>query len=385
MGTELSKTTAAIEQGITDGLHLGAQVYVSVDGKTIADTGVGESKSGTPMTTDQMIIWFSMTKPTVAVSTAQLWERGQIELDDPVARYVPEFAANGKDRITIRHLLTHTGGLRAGDQATSESKDPDEWWAEVVAGICAVEPEDGWEPGKKAGYHLTCGMTMLGEIIRRVDGRPFNEYVRREVFEPLGMTDCWVGMPIENAKAYAEAGRLGTMHNTSTEAGVVPLAMLDHPAGLTRCSPGGGGRGPMNQLARLYEALLFRGELEGQRILLPQTVEAMTARHRVGLHDETFGVVMDWGLGFNIDGGSMGPHCSPRAFGHGGAQSSLAFCDPENGVVSVIQTNGMPGNEKHYPRFFAISKALYEDLGIASADDPGRAKQLPAMAGMATA
>ena len=133
----------------------------------------------------------------------------------------------------------------------------------------------------------------------------------------------------------------------------------------------------MRQLARLYEALLFHGELDGVRIVSPQTVEAMTARHRVGLHDETFGVVMDWGLGFNIDGGSMGPHCSPRAFGHGGAQSSLAFCDPENGVVSVIQTNGMAGNDKHYPRFFAISKALYEDLGIASPTIPAARSNSP--------
>jgi len=146
---------------------------------------------------------------------------------------------------------------------------------------------------------------------------------------------------------------------------------------LSHCSPGGGGRGPMRQLARLYEMLLFRGELDGARILSPQTVEAITARHRVGMYDETFGIVIDWGLGFNIDGGAMGPHCSPRTFGHGGAQSSMAYCDPEHGIVAAIQTNGMPGNERHYPRMSGISTALYEDLGIAKPGDPGRTKVLP--------
>src|SRR5256886_658801 len=109
------------------------------------------------------------------------------------------------------------------------------------------------------------------------------------------MLDCWVGMPAGRVAEYAD--RLGTMHDTS-EGDPRPRAELDAPEALARCSPGGGGRGPMRQLARLYEMLRRHGELDGTRVLTPQTVEALTARHRVGLHDETFGVVTDWGLGF---------------------------------------------------------------------------------------
>jgi CubicO group peptidase (beta-lactamase class C family) len=382
VGPPLVRTTAAIERGITDGLHLGAQGYVSVDGRLVAELALGEASAGVPMTSERMIIWWSMTKPSVAVAIARLWERGEVAIDDAVVRYVPEFGAHGKDRITLRHLLTHTGGFRAGDQVRSTAADPEVWWDETVAGICAVEPEPDWVPGQQAGYHLTCGMTMLGEVVRRVDGRPFSRFVREEVFEPLGMTDCWVGMPAERAAAYA--GRLGTMHDTSGEE-PVPRTELDERAALMRCSPGGGGRGPMRQLARLYEMLRRHGELDGVRLLTPQTVEAITARHRAGLRDRTFGVVTDWALGFNVDGGAMGPHCSRRAFGHGGAQSSLAFCDPEHGVVAALQTNGMPGNDRHYLRFFELTRALYVDLGLAADDDPGREKQLPLVAGMATA
>src|SRR2546423_9306130 len=124
MSAPLPRTTAVIERGIGEGLHLGAQVHVSVDGMPVADVGIGHARADVPMSTEQMIIWFSMTKPTTAVSIAQLWERGELRLDDPVTRFVPEFGAHGKDRITIRHLLTHTGGFRAGDQVASAAVDP---------------------------------------------------------------------------------------------------------------------------------------------------------------------------------------------------------------------------------------------------------------------
>ncbi|HEX2849544.1 MAG TPA: serine hydrolase domain-containing protein [Acidimicrobiales bacterium] len=385
LGESLPRTTAVIEQGVRDGLHPGAQVYVSLDGKTVADGARGEARDGVPMTIDQMVIWWSMTKASVAVAVAQLWERGRLALDDPVALHVPEFAANGKDRITIRHCLTHTGGFRTGDQALqsgSTSADPDEWWDQTIAAICAVAPEPGWEPGEKAGYHLGCSMSMLGEIVRRVDGRPFSQYVRDEVFLPLGMDDCWVGMPGDAFARYGD--RLGTMFNTADGART-PLTALDSEVALSRCSPGGGGRGPMRQLARLYEALAGRGEREGTRILGVQTVEAITARHRVGMYDKTFGVVIDWALGFAVDSGAMGRHCSRRAFGHGGAQSSQAFCDPEYGLVAAVQMNGMCGNTLHYQRLARVWDAMYEDLGLADPSDAGREKPLPSGDTMATA
>jgi CubicO group peptidase (beta-lactamase class C family) len=325
------------------------------------------------MTRDSMVTWFSMTKPSVAVSVAQQWERGRLGLDDRVAEHVPEFGQRGKDRITLRHLLTHTGGFRGGDQVVSTG-DLDTYWDEVVAGICAVEPEDGWEPGARAGYHLGCSMTMLAEVVRRVDGRPFERYVREEVFEPLGMDDCWVGMPPERHSDYGE--RIGTMHNTAGEAPFA-LDLLDEADTLAKCIPGGGGRGPMRQLARLYLALLGGGELDGVRILSPQTVEAITARHRVGLFDETMHAQLDWGLGFAVDTFSMGRYASPRAFGHGGALSSQATADPEHGLVSVLQTNGMCASDAHYQRLADFNTAVYLDLGLAVEGAPGRDKPMP--------
>jgi CubicO group peptidase (beta-lactamase class C family) len=370
----LPRTSKVLEDGIAAGLHLGAQVYVSLDGKVVGQGPLGEARAGVPMTPDHLVIWWSMTKATVAVSVAQQWERGNVDLDAPIASYVPEFAANGKERVTVRHCLTHTGGFRGGDAVMSDAKEPEANWDEIVAGICAVPLDDGWVPGSTAGYHLTCGMTMLAEVIRRVDGRFYSQYVREEVFVPLGMDDCWVGMPIDRFESYGD--RIGTMHHTAGEA---PLALdrLDSMGSLTKCSPGGGGRGPMHQLARLYEMLNGHGERDGVRVLGPQTVEAISARHRTQLFDKTFGIVCDWGLGFGIDSSSHGRHSSRRVFGHGGAQSSMAYCDPEHGLVVAMQTNGMPGTEKHYVRMAAVSDAIYEDAGLADPSDPGRVKEQP--------
>ncbi len=366
---------AALAHGIERGLHPGAMLYASIDGKPVADLALGEARAGTPMTPDSMVVWFSMTKPSVAVSIAQQWERGALELDDPVVRYVPEFGAHGKDRITLRHLLTHTAGIRGGDSVSSTAPGTD-YWDEIVAGICAVEREPDWLAGERAGYHLTCGMTILAEIVRRIDGRRFETYVRDEVFEPLGMTDCWVGMPDDVAEGYRE--RIGTMHSTATGK-QIPLDMFDTPDVLARCVPGGGGRGPLRQLGRLYEALLARGELDDRRVLLPQTVEAITAHHRVGLYDETFHAVCDWGLGFAVDAYAMGRHASPRSFGHGGALSAISFADPEHGLVAVVQTNGMCGNDDHYLRLDAVTTALYEDLGLVRSGSSGRDKPFPSV------
>src|SRR5260221_1340254 len=109
----LERARKTIESGIEHGLHVGAQLYVSLDGKPVADLAFGMAREGVPMTSDTIMLWMSATKPITVVALAQVWERGKIALDDLVAKYIPAFGAKGKDRITIRHLLTHTGGFRA--------------------------------------------------------------------------------------------------------------------------------------------------------------------------------------------------------------------------------------------------------------------------------
>lgn len=361
----LPRTLAAIESGMAAGLHIGAQAYVSLGGQPIADWAIGESRPGVLMAADTLMIWLSATKPIVAVCIAQLWEKGRLKLDDPVALHIPEFAAHGKDGITLRHLLTHTAGIRA-----AAGNGGRESWDETIAKICAAKIEPGWIPGQKAGYHAASSWFLLGELVRRLDGRPLEQYVRKDIFLPLGMSDSYIGLPIEQYAAYGD--RIGIMQNTD---GSAPKPhMWDTPEMAARCKPGGNGRGPMRQLVRFYEMLLNGGSLDGVRIISPQTAEALTARHRVGLFDHTFKHVMDWGLGFIVNNNQYGidtvrygygPHASWRTYGHSGHQSSVAFADPKHGLAAAIVFNGTPGETAHDQRVRTVLSALYEDLGLA--------------------
>ena len=364
----LPRTVAVLEQGMEEKLQIGAQVYVSRDGKAVADFGLGEARPGVAMDSDSMMIWWSSTKPSAAVAIGQLWEQGKIDVEERVCEYIPEFAAKGKGAVTVRHVLTHTGGFRFADGRAGMRKP----WDEIMARIYDAELEEGWLPGQKAGYHPSSGWFVLGEIVRRIDGRPFERYVREDVFEPLGMNDCWVGMPPERYREYGD--RIGVMHDTSGDE-PTPVPDVDSEEAGGRCVPGGGGRGPIRELARLFEALAAGGALGETRILSPQTVSAMTARHRVGMFDETFRIPIDWGLGFIIDSFIYGKHASARSFGHGGARSSVAFVDPEHALVIAAVTNGMAADAKHAYRFSAICSAIYEDLGIAEPGSPGRDKR----------
>jgi CubicO group peptidase (beta-lactamase class C family) len=364
---DLTRAVGVIERGIEQGLHLGGQLYVSLagpDGRRSCDLAVGERRPGQPMTSDTLMIWLSSTKPVAAVAVALLWQRGLLDLDDPIVRYLPEFGARGKERITLRHILTHTSGIRMLNVGWPEAS-----WDEIIATICQARPEPRWEPGDKAGYHLSSSWFILGELVRRVDGRHFRHFVRQEVFEPLSMRDSWVGMPLERHAAYGE--RLGKMYNT--EGGVRMARRWDREAHVVGCSPGGNGYGPIRELGVFYEMLLGRGRHGDAVILSPQTVEALTARHRVGMLDLTFKHKLDWGLGFIVNSNHYGAelppygygrHASRRTFGHSGFQSSTGFADPEHGLVVAAVVNGGPGEPAHTERFRDLTEAIYEDLGL---------------------
>lgn len=361
----LPRFTSELEAGIAAGLHFGGQVYLSVAGDVLADFGFGTSQSEVPVTTDMLMPWMSGTKPLAAVAIGQLFERGLLEFDDHITRFIPEFAQGGKSAITVREILTHTCGFRG--KGREEVGTP---WDEIIAGLCALPLESGWIPGARAGYHIATSWFILGEIIRRVDGREYSRYVREEICVPLGMIDSWVGMPRER---FAEYGaHIGWMY--LTERGVTPTPQPWHEeAFCTWCAPGGGGRGPIRELGLFYEALLAGGVGGQGRILSADTVATLTHPQRVGMFDETFQHKIDWGLGFIVNSAQYGPmtvpysfglHASAATFGHGGFQSSSALADPVRQLVLALVLNGTPGEARHNKRIRVLNSAVYEDLGF---------------------
>ncbi len=380
--TRLAGTAAELAAELAAGLELGGQLFVAERGAVVADAAFGEARPGEPMRRDHLMLWMSSTKPVAAVAICQLWERGRLELDDPVARHIPEFAQGGKERVTVRHLLTHTAGVRMLDTGW-----PAAGWDGIVARISAQRLEPRWEPGRKAGYHLASSWFILGELVRRLDGRPFETYVRAEIFAPLGADDCWIGMPPERYRAYGP--RIAPMYDVAapTGGGAPEAAEMPSPATggwtpngataearLVVPSPGGNGCGPVRELARFYQMLASGGEVGGRRLLRRETVEALAARQRVGMVDATFRARLDWGLGVIVNSAhygepevpyGYGPFAGPRTFGHSGARSSTAFVDPDAGLVVALAVNGMPADDVHRRRFERLTAALYRDLGLA--------------------
>jgi CubicO group peptidase (beta-lactamase class C family) len=363
----LPRAAAVIENGIKQRLHLGAQLYVSRGGKTAADLAFGEAREGVPMRPDTLMLWMSSIKPITAIAIAMMWERGKLDLDDAVARHIPEFAANGKERVTIRDVLTHTGGFPGA--VLNWATEP---WDRIIAELCAAPLAPGWIPGQQMGYHVASGWYALAEIVRRIDGRPYPQFVREEIFEPLGMSDTWLGMPPERHREYASVGRLAPMHLSTGISKPIPHNFPlwgDSADALAICRPGGSARGPIHDLGKFYEAMLNGGG----GVIRPQTVEAISARHLVGMRDRTFGYPLDRGLGVVVDSKQycnsaawFGNRCSRRTWGHAGYFSSVGFLDPENKIAVALVFNGMIESQegRHDLRMISTLDAVYDDLGV---------------------
>ena len=206
-----------LREGVADGGFPGAQLYASVGGVVVTDVAVGEARLGVPMTTDTIVSWQCNTKPVTAVAACQLWERGILDIDAPVVRYMPEFGTHGKQEVTVRHLLTHTAGF-ANDPpiATVGPLGGDR----VRALVCEALLQDGWRPGAAFQYSAWYGYAALGVLVSHVDGRPFSRYARDEIFEPLGMDDCWVGVDTDAVDEVS--ARMAFVYDTSGPRPEVP-------------------------------------------------------------------------------------------------------------------------------------------------------------------
>ena len=371
--SDFARTAAVIHDGIRRGWHRGIQGYVSRHGESLLpDEGAwGESSDGRPLQADTILPWLSAGKPITAVAVMQLVEVGKITLQTPLTTVLPEFGAHGSDEaerslagtVTIQHLLTHTAGLEP--IVTGWPQRP---WAEIIARVCQSKA-----PTLRPAYDPVRSWFLLGEIVRRLDGRPIERVVREEIFQPLGMDSSWLAIPPEQwaGPLGARLGRTDTLKEGKLVASHALTAEV-----VAAVSPGSSCRGTAADLGRFYEMLLHGGALpRGQRILRPETIAQMLTPTRVGQFDTTFQHIVDFGLGVIVDSNRYGPetvpygfgrHCSPAARGHGGAQSVIGFCDPTYGLAAAFIANGLPGEVNHNRRFRDLLSALYLDLGLAS-------------------
>ena len=364
---DLSAVTAVVERQRADGLHDCAQLYVSLHGEAVLDVAVGESVAGRALRTDDVMLWYSSGKPLTTVAVLQLWERGLVGLDDPVGRFLPGWA-NGKERATLRHVLTHTGGFPMyGDPGFDRDLSAAEALARVIATPAA------WEPGTKAGYHPLSGWKALGAVVEAVDGRPIAQYLHDEVLAPLGGSESSLGVPVARQQELGDRlvpvawkGHMFPQVDDDGGLRMVPYRVDEihnQPWHIAKVEPGASMRGPARELGRFYESLLGHHPV-GAALVEPRTVEVMGAVHRIGLKDALFGYEAPWGLGVAV---AMTGGAGRRAFGHGGMASSRGLVDPDLGLVMVLVCNGLPNPLAAEARLAEVTDTLYTALSAETA------------------
>jgi CubicO group peptidase (beta-lactamase class C family) len=269
----------------------------------------------------------SITKPVVATAIMRLVEEGKMLLDVPVATYLPEFGSNDKGRVTTWHLLTHSSGLE-------EQRFMDELLALGLSGgpvspnfmyEACCRSELTFEPGRAYRYN-SLAYSVLGELITRLGGEPYPDYLSRHIFEPLGMSDTDFS-PVDRRRA-------APLHDFQ------PAHMLE--AFNAMAVPGGGLWSTSADLVTFGQAFLRGGtSAGGYKLLSPASVDLMTRHYTQGVTQFETGTRFDYGLGWGKpsmprDGGLL---ASERAYGHGGASGTLLWIDPEYDFVYVFLSN----------------------------------------------
>jgi CubicO group peptidase (beta-lactamase class C family) len=378
--------------------EVGASVCITLDGATVVDLwgGVAERASGRPWQRDTIGLVWSCTKAVPALCAHILRARGLLDLDAPVARYWPEFGQAGKQDITVRLVLTHQAGVPVLRAPVKPAGLLD--WDYVVEGLAAEAPF--WQPGTRQAYHALTFGHLVGEIVRRVSGRPLDQYFREEVAGPLGL-DFYLGLPEAEEARIAptirptlpasdqETARWLTVAN-SDPASVQALFLknnggyyagraYDSRAAHAAVLPSQGGITNARGLAGLYAPLALRGESRGVRLLDEDTLSDLAAVGSASAIDAVLLTGMRFGLGLvkSCDNRRAAPGArdslilSEEAFGHPGMGGSLGFADPRArmsfGYTMNRQGLGVLLNERGQ----SLVDAAYRALGYQS-DASGR-------------
>ncbi len=351
------------------GNELGASVAVTHHGVPVVDLWAGDAdEHGRPWVEDTIVNVYSTTKTMTATCVLMLADQGLVDFDAPVATYWPEFAANGKEGVLLRHVMSHSAGL-SGFEPPITADDLYDWDA-ICAGLAAQAP--WWEPGTGSGYHLITQGYLLGEVVRRVTGRSVGTYFRTEVAEPLG-ADFYIGLPASEDDRVADlvppdfeqmAESLPTAE-TSIATRSVLSCVLDATEPRTRAwrgaeIPAAGGTGNARSVARVHSALACGGEVDGVRLMSTAGVERVLEEQSNGT-DLVLGVPMRYGIGFGLMSDLIPLSPNPRSFFWGGWGGSIAVIDldAELSVAYVMNKmgNGMAGDLRGGVIAFAASQA----------------------------
>jgi CubicO group peptidase (beta-lactamase class C family) len=317
----------------------------------LAAAGTSDMSTGRKMRGDDIFWIASMSKPITAVAIGILADDGKLSFDDPVFKYLPEFPEASR-AITLRDLLTHTAGL-----GELTSRGPHLTLAQTSRQIAELPLR--FQPRTRWAYS-TAGFDVLGRVVEVVAGMPFDQFLQKRVFDPLGMkeTSFWIRADARDrsARSYQWVPAESKLRETT-------ISYLYATDVGDRDRPPLGGAGlfsTASDVARFYQMMLNNGELNRQRILKAETVVEMIRKQTGNLAARPG---MPWGLGFSIveDPAAMDANrvLSPGSFGHGGAYSTQSWADPAKGLIWIVmfQRNGK-GNPDNSDVRIAFQEAV---------------------------
>ena len=363
---------AILAANLASGADVGASAAVVLDGQMVVDLwgGWADEARTTPWQADTITNVWSSTKTMMALSALMLVDRGQLDVDAPVAEYWPEFAANGKAGVLVRHLLSHTSGVSGWDQPVEIGDLYD--WGKSTSMLAAQAP--WWEPGTASGYHALNQGHLVGEVIRRITGRQLGEFFRTEVAEPIG-ADFHIGL------APSEFGRV---------ANVIPpppmpidLATLDMDSVAMRTFTGpapdasvawtpewrqadigaANGHGNARSVALAQSAISNGGVANGVKLLSPDAIEQIFRVQADGL-DQVLMLPVTFGIGFGLPNETV-PHLPQgrKVCFWGGWGGSVVVNDLDNRMTVTYMMNRMAEGLLGDDRGFSLITAALDAVG----------------------
>jgi CubicO group peptidase (beta-lactamase class C family) len=369
-----------IWQGAIDlyrsGVHPAVQVCVRREGLAMLDRAIGHACGNGPgdseeaekllATPETPFVIYSGSKAITAFVVHLLVDRGVIDLDDPVATYIPEYADGGKSEITIGQVLAHRAGVpglpreafdldRVGDREF------------ILKSLCAAKPFG--KPGEFLAYHAVAGGFILAEVVLRTTGRDIRTVLTEEILEPLRFRWNNYGVKLSDVPAVAVDYLTGApvlppfsqLFSRALGVGVEQLVEWSHDERfLTALIPSANVATTANELSRFYELFRRGGELDGVRVMQPETVrQAITEQSRLEI-DLTLGFPTRFGYGLMLGSSwiSLFGRDTQHAFGHLGFTNMLAWADPERALACAVMTNGKPILYPEMPRFYTLMQRI---------------------------
>ena len=356
------------------GLDVGASVCVTLDGRTVVDLwggtadGTLEQPGATPWQRDTITNVWSTTKTMTALCALMLADRGELDFHAPVARYWPEFKEGGKEAVTVANLMSHTAGL-SGWQEPMQPEDLYDWDL-ACSRLAAQEP--WWEPGTASGYHAITQGYLVGEVIRRIDGRTVGHFFADEVAGPLGV-DFHIGLAAEHDHRVAKVIPPPPLDEQIAMADPESIAVrtfVNPPISAEQSwdeawrraeIPAAGGHGNARSVARAQSVLACSGELDGVRLLSPEGCAAVLEEQSNG-PDLVLGVPLRFGLGYGLMSPEIPLSPNERAYFWGGWGGSVVVVDLDARLcISYVMNRmgeGTIGDDRGIGIIFAAYGAL---------------------------